>query len=186
LPSREGHAARGIAFQKHPISGAWRCAERDLQVSFIDHDEGKIAFLNWCDVPTEQIWNRFEAVVNSASLFVPGQPELVGPRHNREPNCWECSRQLGFDEGILGCLECRYFACACGACLCFFRGGWVYPGKSIPPYAKKSYFIPERRVLVGLAEQLLTILKERANESFAEEMRRRFHHWPGHGPRVRF
>lgn len=38
------------------------------------------------------------------------------------PHCHQCTRQLAFRLGSLGCSVCRQYLCICGTCVCGFEG----------------------------------------------------------------
>jgi hypothetical protein len=71
-----------------------------------------------------EILARFDAAARGRGyLFHPSQPLTVREGTSEGPtHCYKCKVLLSFEEGSLGCTQCRYYVCRCGRCLCGYTG----------------------------------------------------------------
>lgn len=107
----------------------------------------------WASQPDSErrtlLVRALEVAYASGHLFAP-QHELAkrerssaGPSH-----CWKCQRLVSYNLGSVGCLECGYYVCVCGHCVCGldpgrrnYRNDWipVQPPPPCEPIIRKEY-----------------------------------------------
>jgi len=55
----------------------------------------------------------------SGRLFAPKHELAVRELSSEGPShCWKCKRIVSYNVGSVGCLQCNYYVCVCGNCVC--------------------------------------------------------------------
>lgn len=148
--------ARAIAFSSKSNS-EYRCLDFTEFASVVMRSNSESYPIPWCEVSTDRLCMWVAAIARSSGLVFPG---ISGyGKVGKSTKCWNCGASL--DAGRPGCWHCRYRVCNCGNCLCDFRGGWVYPGKNIPPKTTLRYELAIRSLLTTTLCRIATELSTR-------------------------
>lgn len=130
-----GRVVRGIAFRQGQRS--WHCVELgDPWAKFLEIPGDRFARASW---PAHKRVRNASISTEHRRRFCPRPSTCGWPQAHNEHEVLVLRESFELGKGRLGCFKCRYFLCSCGTCWCFYRGGWVYPGRNIPPFAKRNY-----------------------------------------------
>ena len=101
----------------------------------------------------EEILKQFhELALRSGFLFHPSGPLTFREARQEGPSrCYECKTPVSFELNSLGCIQCSYYVCSCGRCLCGYSG-LNYRGQYFPQFPPISIARIDRVELVRVVK----------------------------------